>query len=405
MIWMAQHIGDMEDKEVTSNKNDIIVHLWTAGPFMDESTYQETMLANSNRKHHEKVCIVTTNISYNLDGTMTMCECGQYKNNHGVEIIRLNTHRPDLTSKRDFLCIYRELLRIKPDFIMNHVFNPTSCMAVHLYKKKNPRCKVIADSHMTKCNSYGDKLTLREIVICGLMRMTGLLCYKDVDRFYGITRQTVEMMIRLYGVPADKAEYLPLGYDSGLIDLDRKSGFREEFHVSKGISNDKLVFVTGGKLSKDKKTYELVKAFKRVSDSVLLVFGDFSDPEYESRVKQEAGENIIFMGVLKQKQIYDLYLASDIAIFPGSPSCLRQEAVACGLPIIMACNEGDEDINIVVSSNGLILNKEWDEEELLASIEEIKANISEYKTIAIELAKGDYRKYSYETQAEYILNN
>lgn len=372
---------------------------------MDESTYQETMLANNNKKTHEKVYIVTTNVAYNLDGTMTQCECGHYTNSHGVDIIRLDTHRPDLSSRRDFIGIYKELLRLKPDFIMNHVFNPTSCMAIHLYKKKNPGCKVIADSHMTKCNSYGDRLTVREMVICGLMRLTGLLCYKDVDKFYGITNQTVDMMIRLYGVPEKKAEYLPLGYDSGSIDFDRANALKEELRTSKGIQNDKLIFVTGGKLSSDKKTFELVKAFKQVTDCVLIIFGSFSNDEYEKKVKDEAGENIFFVGPLKQKQIYDLYLASDIAVFPGSPSCLRQESVACGLPIIMACNEGDEDINIVIGSNGIVLNKEWHEEDLLASIDKIRENISEYKTTAMNLARGDYRKYSYERLAEYILHN
>lgn len=405
MTSMVQRIGDMKKNESRHDRNNIIVHLWTAGPFMDESTYQETMLANCNRKTHEKVYIVTTNIAYNLDGSMTLCECGRYKNSHDVEIIRLDTHRSDLTSKRDFVGIYKELLALCPDFIMNHVFNPTSCMAVHLYKKKNPRCKVVADSHMTKCNSYGDKLTLREMVICGLMRTTGLLCYKDVDRFYGITSQTVDMMIKLYGVPRKKAEYLPLGYDSDLIDFDRKSVLKDEFHKSKEIPNDKLVFVTGGKLSGEKKTYELVKAFNQITDSVLVVFGSFSDDEYECRVRKEAGKDVIFLGPLKQKQIYDLYLAVDIAIFPGSPSCLRQEAVACGLPIIMACNEGDEDINIIVGSNGIYLDKEWNYEELIESINRMKKQYSLYSTNAKKLAEGDYQKYSYQHQSEYILFN
>ena len=399
---MGQHIGDMKKNGFNNNT---IVHLWTAGPFMDESTYQETMLANNNKKTHEKVYIVTTNMEFNLDGTISLCKCGHYTNTHGVDIIRLNTHRQNLSSKHDFIGIYKELLRINPGFIMNHVFNPTSCMAIHMYKKKNPRCKVIADSHMTRNNSFVGKMTFREFMICALMRMTGLLCYKDIDKFYGITNQTVDMMIKLYGVPSDKTECLPLGYDSELIDFECKNAFREDFCTLRGIPKDKTVFVTGGKLSSGKKTYELVKAFKQVTDSVLVVFGGFSDDEYESKVKAEAGDNTIFIGPLRQKQIYDLYLAADIAIFPGSPSCLRQEAVACGLPIIMACNDGDEDINIVVSSNGLVLSKEWDEEELLASIKEIKAGISDYKNKAMELAKGDYRKYSYERQADYILLN
>lgn len=387
------------------DKYNTIVHLWTAGPFMDDSTYQETMLANSNKKRHEKVYIVTTNIIYNLDGTMKLCRCGHYKNSHGVDIIRLNTHKNDLKSRHNIVGIYNQLCELNPDFIMNHVFNPTSCLAIHFFKHRNPRCKIVADSHMTLSNSFGEKLSLKEILICGIMRLTGLLCYKDIEKFYGISKQTVDMMIKLYGVPKDRAEYLPLGYDSDNIDFGLSSEFRKKLISSKGISGDNLVFITGGKLSPEKKTYELVSVFKSMEDASLVVFGEFSDSDYENRVKHEAGENTFFLGTLRQKQIYEYYLASDVAVFPGSPSCLRQEAVACGLPIIMACNEGDENINIVINSNGIILNRNWSREELEDSLKRMLRDYHIYRNRAMELANGKYTEYSYDVQSEFILYN
>lgn len=383
-----------------------IVHLWTAGPFMDESTYQETMLANSNRKNNEDVIIVTTNMEYCLDDSVKPCETGEYMNSHGVKIVRLDTHKPNLKSKHNVRLIYKELCRLKPDFIMNHVFNPTSCMAIHEYKKKMPSCKVVADSHMTRYNSFGERLTIRDMMICALMRITGLICYKDIEKFYGITEQTVDMMVYYFGVPRDKTEYLPLGYNPEHVCFDDISKCRQSIRLKYRIPDASTIFITGGKLSPTKKTYELIRVFERVENAALIVFGDFSDAEYESSVRSIAGSNVIFTGALKSKEIYDMFLGSDIAVFPGGPSVLRQEAVACGVPIIMACNDdGDATINVILNNNGLSIRPDWKDNELLDSIKEVINEFPEYKSRAMELAQGEFGKYSYDRLAEYILNN
>ncbi len=386
-------------------KINVIVHLWTAGPFMEESTYQETMLANSNRKYHDKVYIVTTNMRYGLDDSVTICNTGRYTNSHGVEIVRLNTHKADLKSRHDHKGIFEELSRIKPDFILNHDLNPTSCFAIHRYKKINPACKITADCHMTRANSFGEKLSLGEMRICALMRLAGLICYKDIDKFYGITTQSVKIMTDLYGVPRDRAECLPLGYDSDIIRFEYIDMLQSSLRNRYQLSADTKIFVSGGKLTPAKKTFELVKAFRKVENAFLIVFGEFVDSDYEKRVKDTAGDNVAFTGGLDAKQIYDLYLGCDIAIFPGNPSCLRQEAVACGLPIIMACYEGDEDINIIMDSNGVAVSKDWTEYELISTIYKFMDEYGEYRDNAMKLAKGDYTQFSYDKQAEYILYN
>lgn len=85
-------------------------------------------------------------------------------------------------------------------------------------------------------------------------------------------------------------------------------------------------------------------------------------------VKDEARKDdryrIVFSGALNQEEIYNLYLATDLAVFPGAPSCLRQEAVGAGLPIIMYVNPGDEGININIDNNAIYLYEGWNTDDL-----------------------------------------
>lgn len=98
-----------------------------------------------------------------------------------------------------------------------------------------------------------------------------------------------------------------------------------------------LLFMGGKKLSSGKKTLEFIKSISGLNDDVAaIVFGSFGThiygdkitDEYEQTAKEEARKDkyhkIVFLGALNQEDIYNLYLAADLAVFPGAPSCLRQ---------------------------------------------------------------------------------
>ncbi len=382
-----------------------IVHISAASPFMDESTYQETMLANKQVEMGHEVYIVATNIVFNSDGSMSLCEPKTYKNSKGVTIIRFNSHRKVGRSRGNFFELFNVLKKIRPDFIMDHVFCPTSSMAVLMYRSSNRNCKIVADSHMTEDNYDPDSCELRQIILVMLQRIIGMRYYRICHRVYGITPDTVKLLMRVFHVPEDKTEVLPLGFDDSLIDRKDQDTVRKDTRSRYGIADDKLVFIHGGKLTRGKKTLELVKSIKSVPDAALIVFGDFSDPEYEQEVRDEASDNVIFAGFLDKRQIYDAFYASDIAAFPGAPSCLRQESVACGLPIIMGNNSGDDGINIIENDNGIRLPADWTVETLSKAVSDIAASLSGYKARALELADGDFKKYSYSYEASYVLDN
>ncbi len=382
-----------------------IVHLTVASPFMDNATYQDTMLAEAHKRKYNNVSTVTTNLELDAKGEIHLCTPREYYSSGGVRIIRLNTHRKVNRSRGNVGEVYRTLCRLTPDFIMDHVFCPTSCIAVHLYKRKHPECKVVADSHMTETNYIAANSGIRERVLVRLLRLIGLLYYKDCDKIYGITDQTLRMLSEIYKVPASKTELLPLGYDATDVfpakDINRDNYLPKQVNVMA----ESKVLITGGKLSPEKKTLELVQALKSRSDIFLLVFGGFLDKEYESEVKEAAGKNTAFLGSLMPKQIHDLLRGSDIAVFPGSPSCLRQDAVATGVPILYAKYPGDESINLIQNNNGIVINRNWTTDELNSSIDSILSEYDIYREKALELANEEYKIYSYDRQADYVLIN
>lgn len=380
-----------------NNKKKKVVHVFMSGAFMDDSTYQETQLAREHKVMGNDVYIVTTNVMLNLDGNRTIVEPKEYLNSDGVKIIRLNTHRKINRSRGNYKTLYLTLVDIKPDFIMDHGFCIVSSIGISMYKEKYPNCRVIADSHATNDNM---DYSYRAAIYLMILRMISNRYYNMCEKIYGITSETLDILDKVYNVPKSKIELLPLGYDQRLISDDceyweKKLGKKELRH--------KYVFVNGGKLDKRKKTLELVRAIRNKEDVFLIIFGTFVSKEYEELVKKNAGDNVQFVGALTSKKIYSLYSYADVAIFPGSPSCLRQEAVSSGLPIIMCCNDGDQDINIIENDNGIILNKNWSEIELKEAIQAMIDRIDYYRENAKILANGDYSRYSYSSQAKYLL--
>ena len=110
------------------------------------------------------------------------------------------------------------------------------------------------------------------------------------------------------------------------------------------------------------------------------------------------------MGFLNQKEIYDLYLAGDAAVFPGTASCLRQQAVATGLPIVVGYNEADAGINLNINGNAICLEKDWSKKKLVEAINRIYKDQT-FKKKANELSKGEYKKYSYQYQAKMVIED
>ena len=62
--------------------------------------------------------------------------------------------------------------------------------------------------------------------------------------------------------------------------------------------------------------------------------------------KYRTTNNIVLAGWQDADAIYNIFLASDLAVFPGTHSVLWEQAASCGLPIVAQHWGGMEHINI-----------------------------------------------------------
>ena len=386
-----------------------VVHVNIESPFMDNSGYQETILAKCHKMICKDVTIINTNNVLRETGEIVRCDPCVYYNKDNVKIIRMDLY--DKKGKKHIRIqkLYNLICEEAPDFIMVHNVFSFDVLAIAKYiRKKNRDCIVVADSHATKDNANIMNNTLKNIIYrCGIKIVNRYMClyYK---RVYGIVDDAVELMLRYGGISQNKVEILGLGYDETLIDFSNKEQIRFLKRDMYNIPQDAYVIVTGGKLNQEKRVTDLIEAVIDLSsDTHLLIFGGFSDESYKREVYEKSeriANRVHIIGNLQQKEIYDIYLASDIGVFPGTSSCLRQQAIATGLPMVIGYNEADKGINLGNEDVTIFLKENWKKEDLCNSINRIK-NKRMYSINAEKFSRGEYRINSYLYQARVIIED
>ena len=88
----------------------------------------------------------------------------------------------------------------------------------------------------------------------------------------------------------------------------------------------------------------LIQERKGMPGVKLLVFGNVAD-NYKGEIEKSINENVIMLGWMNTKEINDVFLASDIAVFPGQHSVLWEQACACKIPCLFAYWDGMNHLN------------------------------------------------------------
>ena len=394
----------MKTKDI--NKMNI-VHINLSSPFMDNSGYQEAMLAKCHKIICNNVTIINNNQVLHDDGSVTLCEPSEYFNYDGVKIIRMRLYDSKARRHIDINGLYSILCNEKPDFIMIHeVFLFDVYAVAKYYKMKNKHCIIVADSHATIDNANIMDQNLKNIFFRTLLKVFNRYMSKYYSKVYGIVDDAVDLMVKYAGIPRNKTAVLGLGFDETLIDFDNQDKIRKSTRQHYDIPQNVRLFVHGGKLNEAKKTDAIISAMLEMpADVWLVVFGEYSSDSYKienESIAKKLNGRVVFTGQLDQKEIYNVFLSSDVAIFPGSSSCLRQQAAATGLPIVICNNKADKGINININGNAYVLDEKWKESELVSAMKSI-LNDDIYHAKARELCCGYYKQFSYMRQAKSLI--
>lgn len=387
-----------------------ILHLCLNGPYTDNWGYQENILPKYHRLAGNNVTIIAPNIKHLPSGEIVGVDGGISYTEDGVKVIRIAMKilkSKKLTNLLMPYPIYEILYKEKPDFIMVHgLMGSISELSVKRYVRNcNPKCVVCADLHQDYINSAGEVTSIKAALINYYYKYINKLMYPVYKRVFCITPGCMEYAKRYYHVPQEKLELLPLGCDPHITDFTRKNQIRHNVREKYNINDKDILIVHGGKIIPRRKTMELIDAVASLTDRrlKLIIFGGIDDectPLLEKRMQQYESW-LRYAGHLEQKDYYDIYLSSDIAAFPGGQSSIWQEAIGCGLPLLIYRWNGVEYLD---RGGNIAFIESQDSAAIKRGIEGMLED-SKY----IEMAEAAKKKaapfFSYERIAQQVLDS
>ena len=222
--------------------------------------------------------------------------------------------------------LYAKLEELSPDIIFVHGIMSVDHYDVARYVKNHPEVRLYVDNHNDWYNTK-DNIGLH----FGRGRNAGKELAKYARIMWGVSPWRVKYLHQVWGVPEEKISLLVMGGDEKYIDFIREPEIRKSVRGRYGIPEDAFLLVTGGKIDEPKNIHLLASAVKRMPENVyLLIFGKVM-PDMAGRL-DTSDDRIRMVGWIRQEESYGLFLASDLAVFPGTHSVLWEQACACGLP-------------------------------------------------------------------------
>ena len=375
-----------------------IVHVMLACLYREGMGYQENLLARKHRELGYDVSIITWD-RFKTYGDLSPDENGikRYTNPYGVNVTVLPEGNKRLHRIPWFgMCFnrtkhfYAVLCEEKPDIIFCHGIQLVDHEQVVKYKKKHHEVKVYVDNHNDYYN--GPVTTVKDKF---QRRVLGKPCVRHLakicEKVWGVTPWRIEYLYDVYGLDHGNVDLLVMGGDEGLIHRERRNEIRTKLLSEHKMPQDAFVVITGGKIDKPKNIHLLVEAVNNIADSrlYLVIFGQYlKDMEY---LKNEKNPHIINLGWIAADNVYDLYIATDLAVFPGTHSVLWEQACASGIPGIF--KDWDGGFAHVDVGGNCILLKEVTAKTLKQQIEYILDNPSVYekmKSIAESVAMKEF---------------
>lgn len=366
-----------------------IVHICLTGPYIKGMGYHENIVPYYHRKMGFEVFI------FSVDSLLDKRIDDEVDEN-GIHLVRLERGKRywKISQFGDFPELYYRLELVKPDYIYIHNVNFISMFDVIKYKKSNPEVKIFADNHNDYYNSpiKGFKSHILNYIIFRYMIRKSL---KYVQVFWGVTPWRCQYLNKVYGVPFDKIELLEMGGDNRYIDFEHKEEIRLDIRDKLGISKNAFLLVTGGKINLEKGTHLLAKSVFEINNNnlKLLIFGKI-ESDVSSELEQYIdNKRVYYTGWKEPKEYYKDFLASDLAVFPGTHSILWEQACACGIPIVV--KNWKEMHHIDLGGNAFFL-KDCTVGTLKETINYIISNKKVYdEALAVAQSKGVVR-FSYE---------
>jgi len=232
----------------------------------------------------------------------------------------------------------------------------------------------------------------------------GRLYARNCSELFGITPDCIEYAVQRHGVPLERFQLLPLGADSDRIVFSRQGELRSLVREKYGIPASNVIILSGGKLDAAKRVQELIEAVGQSNlDCVTLVlFGSVPQDSTDGlfAAMEKYSDKVRYVGFLGLDEIYNLFLAADLAVFPGTQSALWQQAISCGLPAIFKWWPGIEYLDL---GGNCVFLADPDSDSVREVIERLVADPDGLKHMASVARREGIRRFSYRSLAAQVL--
>jgi len=318
-----------------------IVHL--IGYFQPEFGYKEYYIARNQVKLGHQVYVITSDRIYPFPNLSELAKkiniSPDRKRKRGLsEVDGIKVYRlPAIFELKGAILIkgIKQLLKeIRPDIV--HAYEPVQLTPIcgAFYKKQN--YFLISDHQQFEL----PRTVLGKIYYYTVSKFLSQYMFRKADMIICPTKDSCEFIKKRFKIDYSKIEKIPLGFDSDFFYYDSRA--RKNIRNYLGIKNDEILFITAGRVEKDKK-YEMVfKALSRINKEAKIKFlmigsGDSNYISYLRSLEKDLGlqGRIIYHDFIRKKDLYKFYSAADLGIWPDLPSITIIEAIGCHLPVVL----------------------------------------------------------------------
>ncbi len=313
-----------------------IAHIGLAACYTEGMTYQDNQLAEQNARDRHKVMYISNAAKYE-NGAIVETGYEDVLLPGGVRLVRMpyvHVLNRFVSSKfRKVQGLYPLLKDFAPDVILSHNLSYWSVLDVIRYKKAHPEVKFYADTHTTAYNSGTNWLSL-QVLHRGLYRYLTQKALPYLEKYLYVGEEERQFSLQNYGVPESLMEFYPLG--GRLLPEKEYQAARSKRRAELGLAEDELLLVHSGKLSPQKRTDELLRAFAAVPElnARLTVIGSIPEDRKDLLTSLiEADRRVSYLGWKSGDELQEYLCACDLYCQPGSVSATMQNAVCrnCGI--------------------------------------------------------------------------
>lgn len=316
--------------------------------FQPKLGYQEYYLAREQQKMGHEISIIASN-SYRPFLHQPSDLRHKDTNNDICLEEKLKVYRIPTIFEIGTYCLTRNikkvLAKLSPEVIHAHEIYTVTPSLPAFFKDKM-RYKYVIDTHTYMPFYPKSARSIANLLLFKFLKnVLFKFAIKKADAIVAVDCNHRKWFSDEFKVPSDNIYVIPLAADHHLFKPNPK--MREESRFKLGIKNSEILIVYAGKIIPSKDIHKLLYAYAHVvktrKNTKLLLIGN-GDPKYVSELirlshKLEIANNIVLHPSVPNNELPKFYNAADIGVWPGSRSITIIEAMATGLPVIVARND------------------------------------------------------------------